>query len=225
MPQMKDEIADCGEEYDNFDKPNGWNDTTELDFFVKNKNDKQLDKKLVAQANRAITLSSVLFKRGIVWEVIDNQTGWTHKACCPFPDHKDDSPSFGYNSKDDRFHCFGCNRSGNAVQFLAAIDYRNVLDVAKEILCRFHAPEELVVEFDQQHEKIDELLLQFSKDVRIFLNINLQNPKSLSYAKSVMWCLDIYLEKHVTDGLICFESLSARIEKLRERLSLFGKSM
>lgn len=207
-----------------FEKSSGWNDKTDLDRYIENKDtDKRLIKKLIYEANKLIPLSSILFKKNIIWTVIDNQSGWTHKACCPFPDHQDSTPSFGYNSKDERFHCFGCQRTGNTVQFLAFMENKTFLEIAKEILYRFKDPEDIVVELDDAHlEKIDELLLSFSKDIRLFLQENKENCKAERYVESITWSLDVYLEKHSLIGAISFESLQARIEKLREYLVAFG---
>lgn len=38
------------------------------------------------------------------------------KACCPY--HEEDTPSFIYNRKDQRFHCFGCNSTVDIVDVL-----------------------------------------------------------------------------------------------------------
>ena len=39
-----------------------------------------------------------------------------YKACCPFHDEKDGS--FFVNTKTNRWHCYGCDRSGNAIDLL-----------------------------------------------------------------------------------------------------------
>lgn len=211
-------------DYCNFAPSSGWNDKTELDAYIKNKDfDKQLSKKIIYEANKLIPLSSILFKYNINWIITENQSGWTHKACCPFPDHKDGTPSFGYNSKDGRFHCFGCHRSGNTVQFLSFIENRQLLDVAKDILYKFKSPEEVIVELeDNQLEKVDELISGFSKDIRLFLQTNIDNSKAMSYVDAITWSLDVYLEKNAMSGTINYESLQGRIEKLREHLNAFG---
>ena len=221
---QSDSESDIDISYFNFAESSGWNDKTELDEYVKNKDvNKQLSKKIIQEANKLVPLSSILFKHNINWTIIENQSGWTHKACCPFPDHQDGTPSFGYNSKDDRFHCFGCHRSGNAVHFLAFMEKRPLLEVAKDLLYRFKSPEEIVIELeDNQMEKSDELMEEFSKEVRSFLQRYIDNPKSISYAEAVTWNLDVYLERHSMNGTINYESLQARIEKLREVLRAFG---
>ena len=40
---------------------------------------------------------------------IKNWDSKTLKGCCPF--HKEDTPSFIWNKKDNHFHCFGCGRN------------------------------------------------------------------------------------------------------------------
>lgn len=37
---------------------------------------------------------------------------------CPFPDHKEKSPSFSVSSTKQLYHCFGCKKSGNIYKFL-----------------------------------------------------------------------------------------------------------
>lgn len=223
--RTKSDSEDCID-IDNFDfeKSSGWNDESELDRYLQNKDiNKQLIKKLIYQANKLLPLSSIIFKHNIAWTITENQSGWTHKACCPFADHQDSTPSFGYNSKDDRFHCFGCHRSGNAVQFLAFLNNKTIIETAKEIILKFKSSEDIIIELDEiQSDKTDELLDEFSKEIRSFLYTHSDNSKALQYLEAVTWNLDVYLEKHTMSGTINFDSLQARIEKLREQLALFG---
>lgn len=37
---------------------------------------------------------------------------------CPFPDHREKSPSFSVSSNRQVYHCFGCGKSGNIITFL-----------------------------------------------------------------------------------------------------------
>jgi hypothetical protein len=41
------------------------------------------------------------------------------KACCPLPDHYDDTPSFRIEGQ--RWHCFGCNRGGDVFDLAMAL--------------------------------------------------------------------------------------------------------
>lgn len=42
-----------------------------------------------------------------------------HKALCPF--HKEDTPSFSVNEKEQYFKCFGCGASGDVIDFVSKI--------------------------------------------------------------------------------------------------------
>lgn len=37
---------------------------------------------------------------------------------CPFPDHKERTPSFSVSETKQVYHCFGCHKSGNVISFL-----------------------------------------------------------------------------------------------------------
>lgn len=69
-------------------------------------------------------------KRAVpLWQVVQprvpslEQVGAEFKACCPF--HAEDTPSFTLYQGEDGiwlFKCFGCNKNGNVVQFVAEMD-------------------------------------------------------------------------------------------------------
>lgn len=197
----------------------GWNARTGIDSYIKRQ---EVARKLVQKANRLVPLSSVIFRYNINWIRSDNESGWTHKALCPF--HSDSTPSFGFNTKQERFNCFGCGKNGNAVQFIAFMEHKPLPEVARDLLCKVQSPDELLEEIeDDVNTKCDAILRSFSKDVRSFLYENSDNAKALPYVESVVWSLNVYLEKHSLNGTIRFEPLLARLEKLREQFALFGK--
>ncbi len=45
------------------------------------------------------------------------QSGSRYVALCPFPDHKEKTPSFTIDEKLGLFHCFGCHRGGDIFKF------------------------------------------------------------------------------------------------------------
>lgn len=47
--------------------------------------------------------------------VLGSASSTQRKARCPYPDHEDETPSFTLYSKTQKFYCFGCQRSGDAV--------------------------------------------------------------------------------------------------------------
>lgn len=198
----------------------GWNDSTELDFYIKNKN---VTSKIIKKANELVPLISIFNRYDVKWIEPANPTGW-RKAHCPFYDHFDSSPSFGFSVTRNIFNCFGCGKSGCTVQFVSFMDKRPFIEVAKEILCKFKSSDEVVADLeDSQTDKSDEIILNFSREIREFLYTNVGNTKALEYAESLTWILDVYLEKRTLTGTVSFEALQGRIDKLREYLKVFGK--
>lgn len=197
----------------------GWNESIELDLYVKNKNlDRTIEDKIIRRANAFLSLSSVIFNFNIDFEKINTFSGWTHKSRCPFPDHNDKSPSFGFNSKDNRFNCFGCGRGGGSVQFLAAIYQKPQYQIAKEILAKYKITESVIIDLDDSSEnKIDEILFSFSQRLQKYLSKS-SNPKALENVEKLTWSLDMYLDKHIIRGSMDIENISARVSKLLDRL-------
>jgi DNA primase len=82
-------------------------------------------------------LQGVLEQTDIV-EVVGAQlklerAGKEYRACCPF--HSEKTPSFTVNSQKRFFHCFGCGKHGNAIDFLmqhSGLGFREaVVDLAR----------------------------------------------------------------------------------------------
>lgn len=46
------------------------------------------------------------------------QSGGGYMGRCPFPDHKEKTPSFSVSEAKQVYHCFGCKKSGNVFSFL-----------------------------------------------------------------------------------------------------------
>ena len=58
------------------------------------------------------------------------------QARCPYSDHEDRNPSFTLYSDTQKFFCFGCERSGDAVNLARDFGYPNlsIADVARRLL-------------------------------------------------------------------------------------------
>ncbi len=46
------------------------------------------------------------------------RSGAQYMGLCPFPSHKEKSPSFSVSEDRQVYHCFGCNKGGNLITFL-----------------------------------------------------------------------------------------------------------
>ncbi len=72
----------------------------------------------IERIRREVSLSEVAGRFGVELE----RDGREHIACCPF--HVEDTPSFTIftgNDHVERFHCFGCGASGDAIDFVEKI--------------------------------------------------------------------------------------------------------
>lgn len=201
----------------------GWDADLSLDRFVENKN---ISSKLIRLARRRVPLSTIIFKYNIKFTQRLSMTGWTHTACCPFPDHKDSTPSFSFNSKDNCFNCFGCQRAGGSVDFLAGMSGKLALDIAKELLLSIYQNNSSIIDEidDSENDKSDEILMNFSYKIHDFLQKNKDNSKSLPFVETLLWNLDMYLSKHTMIGSIDIYELEERISILESFLSTFPES-
>jgi DNA primase len=57
------------------------------------------------------------------------------KACCPF--HQEKTPSFIVFTSSQRYHCFGCQENGNAINFIKKITNSNFTDAVKKLASQF----------------------------------------------------------------------------------------
>jgi len=77
-----------------------------------------------------------LLNRVDIVEVIDNRVPLKKKgrefwACCPF--HGEKSPSFSVSPSKQFYHCFGCQKSGNAVGFLMDYDHMEFVEAIESL--------------------------------------------------------------------------------------------
>lgn len=120
-------------------------------------------------------------------DLIEQKTGRNfknNKICCPF--HSEKTPSFSVhfnaNANKETYKCFGCGKSGDAIQFL--IDYCNMsFNEAKKELGLSVEKSENEKEFD----KLDEYLTSISnlnfKYVGLFQFVNKENKAVYYKAK------------------------------------------
>lgn len=77
----------------------------------------------------------------VLLEVVSNyadlvQSGEEYKACCPFPDHNDKTPSFTVNPVKGFYHCFGCSRGGDVFEFVKTAEgcsFPEAIEKVKEL--------------------------------------------------------------------------------------------
>ena len=189
---------------------------------------KEFNKRLILLANKKVNLINALKNNNISFdEIVYSPSGWTHKRTCPFPDHQDKSPSFCCNSIENRFWCFGCKRGGGVVQFLSIYTGAKPTEIAKTLLSKYGDLDEVFVEVeDQLYEQIDSLILNVSEYFNKFLNKYSDKKNAIKFAENLLWCLDVYLEKHsIKKSNIEPENLEARINILKRKLDKFEQNI
>ena len=60
-----------------------------------------------------------------------SRTGKNYIGLCPF--HGEKTPSFNVNAEKGFYHCFGCGRSGDAIEFLKEYNQVGFIDAVKEL--------------------------------------------------------------------------------------------
>ena len=81
----------------------------------------------ISDAKRQIDIISVIQGAGVEL----HQRGVHHWGLCPF--HAEKSPSFTVNTGRQRFHCFGCGESGDAIDFIRKIHGFSFPDALKHL--------------------------------------------------------------------------------------------
>lgn len=66
--------------------------------------------------------------------------GHQYMGLCPFPDHKEKSPSFSVSETKQLYHCFGCKKSGNIFSFLEIFNGLNFTDAVEFLARRANIP-------------------------------------------------------------------------------------
>ncbi|MFD2704196.1 DnaB-like helicase C-terminal domain-containing protein [Salibacterium lacus] len=70
-------------------------------------------------------------------DVALKKSGRIYKGACPF--HDDNTPSFAVYEQDNRFHCFGCGETGDAVDYvMKSRSYPSHLEAMQELAQRYN---------------------------------------------------------------------------------------
>ena len=63
------------------------------------------------------------------------RSGSRYKGCCPFHDEK--TPSFVVTPTIGIYKCFGCQKGGNAIQFLMDVENLSFVEAARNLAKRY----------------------------------------------------------------------------------------
>ena len=87
-----------------------------------------IDKKYIDLILDTVDLAEVVSDYGIKLHV----SGHTAKGLCPF--HNEDTASFCVNTAKNLWHCFGCGKGGNVINFVMEMDNLSFLEAIKKLL-------------------------------------------------------------------------------------------
>jgi len=184
----------------------------------------KITKELIEFASKKVPLETLFKNRyKIDFEERYSPSGWSFVRSCPFPNHRDSTPSFHYNKEEDRFFCFGCNKGGRSVQFVSYMENITFSDAAEILLNSANVSIDLYIETgEDSNSKIEDLLLDFSNYVHDFIKNN-NGSVGLSFVERTTEMLDIYIQKHLPSGTIDETNLAERLRKLKLRLQEYGR--
>ena len=74
----------------------------------------------------------------VIWKYMKVPKYNNRNVCCPFPHHKDSSPSFRIYEKTNSFYCFGCGCSWNVVNFIALMEDTTTKEAYKRFISIFN---------------------------------------------------------------------------------------
>jgi hypothetical protein len=84
------------------------------------KKDSYLDGDIIKEMRSKVSVVQILSDEyGLVFEQ-RNQSH--HRGHCPYPDHRDSSPSFDIDDETGYYKCWGCGRHGDLINFFMDID-------------------------------------------------------------------------------------------------------
>lgn len=175
---------------------------------------------LIRAANQQVSLTYAFRKHQVSLEESYSSSGWTWNGRCPFPDHRDTTPSFGYNPQQNVFNCFGCHRKGGVVDFLAEIEGRPRYQVATELL-RIHGISDLAVDEEFDLERFKQILFNHAQAIYKFKKKHQNSQTAIQYAQDSSWVMDLYLRNNPDISGINLDNLEARAKKIEEQLELF----
>ena len=64
--------------------------------------------------------------------------GDQHMGLCPFPDHKEKTPSFSVSESKQLYNCFGCKKAGNIITFLKDYNGFSFIEAIEHLASRAH---------------------------------------------------------------------------------------
>ena len=184
------------------------------------------DYKLISYVNSKINLLSHLKKNRINLS-FTHKDDWAYKANCPFKDHRDSSQSFYVNIITNSFHCFGCSRKGGICQFLACLNDKSSIEVARELLENGNIEiSELVKEVKESYlNNISNYLDEFCSVHYSFLEANGFSESAFEYAANVAPVFELYVKNILKNNGLNLDSIKLRLDFCKRKFQEFEEQI
>ena len=65
-------------------------------------------------------------------DFIVGKNGWANTNC-PMPNHEDNSPSFGVHIDNNKYNCFGCGQTGDAIKLVQQVEGLNFVEAIQRL--------------------------------------------------------------------------------------------
>jgi DNA primase len=130
-----------------------------------------------------------LLNRVDIVEVIDSRVplkkkGREYWACCPF--HGEKTASFSVSSGKQFYHCFGCQKSGNAVGFLMDYDHMEFVEAIESLAhsLGIEVPYEQGTAPAQPAQGIESMYQSMEQSSQYYETQLKQTPEAIEYLKN-----------------------------------------
>lgn len=107
------------------------------------------------------------------------RSGKNYMALCPF--HPDRTPSFSFDPERGLFHCFGCRKSGNLIQFIMEIEGITFFDALKKLAAKAGI-EIRPIRHSERRAKVLEVL-KWAKDFYHSILLSQEGERARNYLK------------------------------------------
>ena len=92
-------------------------------------------------------------------EFYPSNKGWINSSC-PFDDHSDSNPSFGINTQEGFYKCFGCGKQGNFINLVCELKKINFVQAIKFITSDSGIDVKKYNSFEFKNEKFKRALIE-----------------------------------------------------------------
>lgn len=182
-------------------------------------------KQLIKGFNNKYSCQLIFDLKKLKFEISNHPQGWSHKSCCPLPDHQDSTPSFFYNPSQNRFKCFGCQRNGSFVQLFSYMQNMTIPEVIHYLTYNKLEETEFVESEDANyHEEIFKKMLDFADEHFKFLENEDFSEESFNYCNLIVQPLDFYVRHTLKNNGYSSENLDTRIEIALQKITEFEGS-